>query len=314
MRIVFMGTASFACPSLRVLLGSPHEVVAVVTQPDRPRGRGLELSACPVKELARACERMPILLQPEKVREESFLQEIEALRPDLIVVAAFGQILPRRLLEMPPLGCVNVHASLLPRYRGAAPVHHALLNGETETGVTLMFMDEKMDTGDIICQERIPILPEDNRGSLEARLADLGAQILVRILPLLAKGEAPRTPQSHEKATYAPMIRREDQELDWKVSALSLHNRVRALAPSPGACTSFRGHLLKVWGTEAVPHDSQGDPGEIIRLTPSGPLVQTGAGSLLLREVQPESRKRLSGEEYVRGYRISVGDRLGSCG
>ncbi|MCC6444802.1 MAG: methionyl-tRNA formyltransferase [Armatimonadetes bacterium] len=310
MRIVFMGTAAFACLSLKALIESSHEVAAVVTQPDRPKGRGLEMSACRVKVQALAFGQTPVL-QPEKVRREEFLSRMEAIRPDLIVVAAFGQILPKRLLDMPPLGCVNVHASLLPRYRGAAPAHHVILNGETETGVTLMFMDETLDTGDIICQERIPILPEDNRESLEMRLAQAGADLLARTLPLLESSQAPRTPQNHAEATYAPMIRREDGLLGWSQPADALHNRVRAFTPSPGAFTYFRGQAIKLWQTEAQAGDREAPEGAVLRLTRQGPLVQAGEGRLLLKEVQPESRKRLSGEEYARGYRITIGEIFG---
>jgi len=340
MRILFFGTSQFAVPILQRLAavaetGLPGqggadrpEIVAVVTQPDRPRGRGLRPAPSPVK-LAASRLGLPIL-QPVRVRHKSFLQTAQELKPDVLVLAAFGQIIPQSLLEIAPLGPINVHASLLPAYRGAAPIQRAIMNGDTVTGVTTMWMDATLDTGDILLQRSLPIAPNDTTGTLTEKLAELGADLVVETLFLLQKGACPRVPQDHSAATYAPALTPEDAVVPWNDPAPAIHNRVRALNPSPGAQTFFRGRRLKVWKTQPVdvggqhtmPADDGGvrrdpqmaedkgmaTPGCILGVTRAGVEVATGGGRLLLLEVQPEGGRRMSASEWARGARLQVGD------
>jgi methionyl-tRNA formyltransferase len=310
MRVVFMGTAAFAVPSLRALLEAGHAVQAVVTQPDRPAGRGQGLRVSPVKALA-AESGLPVL-QPEKASQPGFVEELRALAPEVIVVVAYGQILRPAVLDIPPLGCINVHGSLLPELRGAAPIQWAVIRGGSESGVTTMFMDPGMDTGDIILQAREPITPADTAGTLTERLAPRGARLLVETLELLARGEAPRRPQDSERATYAPMLKREDGFIDWSQPAIAIRSRIHGCNPSPGAVALREGRPIKLWrariGEESAAEGVE--PGVVVRVEPGGPVVATGAGTLQLLEVQPESRGRLSGEEYVRGYRLTPGQQF----
>src|SRR5438105_7357258 len=255
LRIIFFGTAELACPSLSALAQTPaFEVASVVTQRDRPRGRKLNLQSSSVKILATQ-KKLPVL-QPERARDEGFLQELAQLRPDLIVVAAYGQILPRQILELPRFGCLNVHASLLPKYRGAAPIQWALLNDEQETGVTIMRMDEGLDTGDILVQQATPITPEDNAQTLRDRLAAIGAELLVETIPNYVAGRIVPRKQPDADVTYARKLTREDGHLDWNRPARVLWNRVRAFAPWPGACTRLSEasgpRLLKIWQAEVA--------------------------------------------------------------
>jgi methionyl-tRNA formyltransferase len=312
MRIIFMGTAELACASLEALEEQPDfEVVAAVTQPDRPKGRHLKLQASPVKELALAL-RLPVL-QPERARNETFIEQLRDLRPDLIVVVAYGHILPQSILDIPRLGCLNVHASLLPKFRGAAPIQWAILNDEKETGVTIMKMDAGMDSGDILSQCRTPIHPADNSRSLHDRLAKLGAALLVQTVPDYANGKITPRPQPPEGATIARKITREDGLLDWRQPARTLWNRIRALVPWPGAFTHLPApshqHLLKIW--EAEPIDRPGEPGTILQADKAGLVVASGRGSLRILEVQLEGGRRLTAPEFLAGHHLTPGSRLG---
>lgn len=308
--MLFMGTASFAVPTLNALLTSRHEILGVVTQPDRPSGRGLRVRVSPVKAVA-VESGLPIY-QPESVRAEEFTTTVRDLSPDAVIVAAFGQIIPQALLDIPLRGNINVHASLLPKYRGAAPVHHALFNGETTTGVTTMLMDSGLDTGPILLQKRVEILPEDNQGTLESRLAEVGADLLLETLDHLEENSLSPVPQDGSLATLAGSVRKEDCLVDWSLDAASIVNRVRGCNPRPGALTSWRDSELKVWS--AITADAEIPDvraGEVLSTIPEGVVVKAGSGAVLLTEVQPASKKRMHASEFARGYRVNPGEHLG---
>jgi methionyl-tRNA formyltransferase len=307
LRVIFMGSPEFAVPSLRRLLADGHAIPLVVTQPDRPAGRGQALRPPPVKVVA--LQRGLRLLQPEKVNEPDAVAALKAAQPDVIAVAAFGQFLPREVRELPPLGCVNVHASLLPKYRGAAPINWALIAGETETGVTIMRIEAGMDAGPILLQRAIPIGPEEDAGTLHDRLAALGASALADALQLLARGEAVWTPQDDASAILAPKLRDEDCRLDLTGDPVLLVNRVRGLSPAPGAYLLWDGRRLKVLRAQARPE--VGAPGTILRIDDQALVLGTGSGALALLEVQPEGKRRMTGAEFARGQRLRVGGRLG---
>ncbi|GAB6157373.1 methionyl-tRNA formyltransferase [Desulfotomaculum varum] len=313
MRIVFMGTPDFAAHSLKALLAAGKQVVAVVTQPDKPKGRGKQLQPPPVKQLALA-NRLPIL-QPDSIRTQEFLQNLQALRPDCLVVVAYGKILPPAVLALPPRGCINLHASLLPRYRGAAPIHWAVINGETETGVTTMFMDQGMDTGDMILKQRVAIGPDDTVGMLHDQLAVVGAELLVKTLDLLEQGLAPRTPQDHSQATYAPMLQKEHELIHWDKPAGDIHNQVRGMNPWPGTYTIWGDKILKIWQTRVLGSESvTAQPGTVLEADSSGILVQTGCGHLLITELQLQGSKKMAAETFLRGKPIDPGTVLGGGG
>jgi methionyl-tRNA formyltransferase len=307
-----MGTAELSCDSLRGLLESPgFQVVAVVTQPDRPKGRDLKLQPSPVKVLGLNAE-LPVL-QPERARSEEFLKELRALQPDLIVVAAYGQILPASILTLPRFGCLNVHTSLLPKYRGAAPIQWAILNGDTETGVTIMKMDEGLDTGAIITQAATPIHPEDNAETLHDRLARIGAELLLRTLPDYVAGKLSPRPQPVEGVSYAPKIKKQDGHIDWNQPARAIWNRVRGLMPWPGAFSYLPGlpqpHLLKIWQTEMVART--GPPGEVLQADKAGIVVGCGCEALRILMLQREGGRRLQAHEFLAGHPLLPGQRLG---
>jgi methionyl-tRNA formyltransferase len=309
-KAVFFGTAEIACPSLEALAKSSFaKVLAVVSQPDRPSGRDLKLHPTAVKSLALKLD-IPVL-QPERVRSEDFLAELRGLAPDVVVVMAYGQILPKTLLEIPPHGCVNIHTSILPKYRGAAPIQWALLNGDPETGVTLMKMDTGMDTGPIIAIARTPIGDGDNAETIHDRLAEMGATLLTEKLPAYINGSLNPTPQP-DGATHARKIAKEDGRLNWSETSTTLWNRVRALTPWPGTFTFISSApkplLLKVW--RAKPASGHGAPGEVLAIDKDGISVACGAGALQLLEVQREGGKRLPAREFVLGCPIRVGQRL----
>lgn len=308
MRVLFMGTSSFAVPSLHRLIQSPsYEVLAVVTQPDRPHGRGGKTDLSPVKKAAVAADLA--VLQPEKVRAKEFVQTVRELAPEVIVVAAFGQIIPQRMLDIPPLGCINVHGSLLPRWRGAAPMQYALMAGDTETGVTTMRMDAGLDTGDILRQASLPLGDTENWGALEPQLATLGAELLMETLEALVRGNCPRTPQDSALVTLAPSLPPDIGRLDWTRSAPELHNLVRGVMPKPGAYTYWQGKRLKIWRTECA-EGGAGVPGAIETVGAGGIWVSTGQGTLRLRDVQPEGKAVMAAEAWARGARVSPGQRF----
>lgn len=307
-RIVFMGTPEFACPTLAALLAGPDHVVGVVCQPDRPRGRGLAVTAPPVKTLALA-HGVPVL-QPTKVRTPDFFEALRALDPDLVVVAAYGRILPRAILELPPRGCVNVHASILPRHRGAAPIQHAILAGDAETGITIMAMSEEMDAGDTYLVRRTPIAPDDTGGTLTERLSRLGAESLMDALAGLAAGTLRPVPQPTEGITFAPRIEREHTRLDWRRPAAELARTVRAFAPAPAAFTTLDGETLKVFAAEARP--ARGEPGRVLEAGARGIVVAAGGDALALLEIQPQAKRRMPAAAFVAGRRLPPGTRLGS--
>ena len=305
-----MGTPRFAGPILEALLGRADPVVGVVCQPDRPRGRGLLTAPPAIKEIAIA-RGLPVL-QPERLRDASFASALRALAPDLIVVAAYGKILPPAILAIPPRGCLNVHASLLPRHRGAAPIPRAILAGDTVTGVTVMVMNEEMDAGDILLRRETPIAADDTGGTLADRLAHLGAGAIGEALDGLAGGTLRAIPQPADEATFAPRIERDQCRLEWQRPAVELERQVRALAPDPSAFTQLAGRVLKVHRA-AVERElpSEAPTGQIIRAGPDGILVTTGAGGLRLLEVQLEGRRRLSADRFLAGHRLPPGTCLG---
>lgn len=308
LRAVFLGTPQFAIPSLRALL-AVADVAAVVTQPDKPKGRGRQVEpppvACAAKELG-----LP-LLQPARLRAPDAIAQLRALRPDVIVTVAYGKIIPKELLELPPLGPVNLHPSLLPKHRGASPIEAAILAGETETGVTIMYQSEELDAGDIILQRRVPIDPEDTARTLEEKLARAGAEALVEALGLIAEGRAPRVPQDASQSTYAGKLEKEHGRIDWSRPAADLVRLIRAMDPWPSAFTYHRGRLLKVWRAAAQP-EGQGPPGAVLAVRPGeGIVVATGAGALRLLEVQPEGGRRMAADAYARGARLAPGEQLG---
>jgi len=311
MKIIFMGSPDFAVPCLEELLKSPHDLAAVVTQPDRPKGRGKKLTPTPVKEIALK-KGIPIL-QPEKVNSPEFIKLIKEAKPDLIVVVAFGQILKPELLDIPFFGCINVHASLLPQYRGAAPIHWAIINGEKETGVTTMFLDPGMDTGDMILKETVAIGPDDNVGLLHDRLASAGARVLRETIGLLEAGQIIRIPQKQEEATYAPPLKREHEMIHWDKNAKEIHDQVRGMNPWPGAYTILNGTRLKIWETCLHEDQGRGVPGQVLEVGRNhGILVRCQSGSLWLTEVQPQGSRRMAGDAFARGYRVEKGGRFGS--
>jgi methionyl-tRNA formyltransferase len=307
-RIVFMGTPSFACPSLAALLAGPDTVVGVVSQPDRPRGRGLAVTPPPVKTLALA-HGLPVL-QPVKVRTPEFLDELRGFAPDAIVVAAYGRILPRTILDLPPHGCINVHASILPRHRGAAPIQHAILAGDRETGVSIMAMSEEMDAGDVLLVRTTPIAADDTGGSLGERLSNLGATALVDAMAGIKSGSARAAPQPSDGVTFAPRIEREHTRLDWTRPAAELARTVRAFAPEPGAFTTMDGATLKVFAAET--REGRGEPGRILEANPNGLVVAAGDGALALVEVQPPGKRRMPIGAFLAGRRVTPGSCLGT--
>jgi len=311
LRIVFMGTPEFAVPTLQALLGSAHSVVAVVTQPDRPKGRGRKLAAPPVKELADRAG-LPVL-QPTRIRNDIFLNEIKMYDPDLIVVAAYGRILPGPLLSLPPLGTINVHGSILPRYRGAAPIQWAIIRGETESGVTIMQMDEGMDTGDILLIEKTPIAPEDTAGILYGRLAELGGQALLRALDLLAVGRLTAVKQDDRQATLAPLLAKEQGLVDWQQPAAVISCLIRGLDPWPTTYTYLDGRRLRLFSPRVVKAaEPLPPPGTLWQTDAAGLYIATGEDLLLIREVQPEGGRRMPADDFRRGHALAAGLVFGS--
>ena len=310
MRLVFMGTPDFAVASLEALLQSDDSVVGVVTQPDRPKGRGQVLTPSPVKLLAQR-EKIP-LLQPLKMKDPEFLQTLAEWKPDLIAVTAFGRILPPVVLSLPPRGCINVHGSLLPKYRGAGPIQWAIINGEMETGITTMLMDEGMDTGAMLLQEAIPITPEDTAGTLSPRLAELGGRLLVETIARLKAGTLVPRQQDSSQATMAPLLKKEDGLIDWTLPAVALASRIRGLAPWPGAYTVVPGgDRWTIWRAQAIPGPITKPPGAVVAVTNEAIHVATGEGVLALLELQPANSRRMVVSQYLAGHPIAIGLQLG---
>jgi len=304
-RIIFFGTPSFALPTLRTLFEGPDEVIAVVTQPDREKGRGRKVLFSPVKELALQHDLIP--LQPERVKEEAFQEAVRSLQPDLIVVVAYGQILTKSILKIPKYGAVNVHASLLPKYRGAAPIAWAILNGEKVTGVTTMVMDEGMDTGDILLQAEVPIGDDETCEALHDRLASSGARLLLETVEKMKGGNIQPIPQEHSKATYAPPLKKEDGHIDWKKEAMEIDRQIRAFNPWPGAFTKLGDQWLKIYKGEIREKAPIGKAGAVVWVGSDFIEVGTGKDSFLIREVQLEGRRRMTIREFLSGHPIPMG-------
>lgn len=309
MKIVFMGTPDFAIPSLAALIRSDDTVCGVVTQPDRLRGRGKKLTPPPVKSLA-AEQGIPVL-QPERVREEACVRWLEDLAPDLIVVVAFGQILPARVLSIPARGCINLHASLLPRYRGAAPINRAIINGDEATGLTTMLMNEGMDTGDILLQQEEPIAAGDDALSLSRRLSVAGASLLLETVSRLQRDMLTPQPQNGSCATYAPPLKKEDGLIDWTGSAREIHNRIRGTVPWPGAFTYLDRRRLKILKSSISEGAAQFPPGTVVHAGPEGIQTVTGEGYLTLTEVQLENRGKMKAADFLSGHALPAGTKLG---
>ncbi|HWT27803.1 MAG TPA: methionyl-tRNA formyltransferase [Mobilitalea sp.] len=310
MKILFMGTPDFAATILKKMIQSGHEVIGVVTQPDKQKGRGNAISFPPVKVLA--LENNLEVYQPVKAREAGFVQMVREMAPEVIVVAAFGQILPKDLLDIPPYGCINVHGSLLPKYRGAAPIQYSIINGEEETGITIMYMDVHIDTGDMILQDKIPITPEETGGSLHDKLAVLGADLLIEALKQIEDGTASREKQDDSKATYVKVIDKDMGNVDFTKSAVEIEHLIRGLNPWPSAFTMIDGKTLKLWRAAVEPTDRKAEPGVVIEVRKDSLAVMTGDGLLIIKELQLEGKKRMTADAFLRGYQITAGTKLGT--
>ncbi|MEM7009674.1 MAG: methionyl-tRNA formyltransferase [Thermodesulfobacteriota bacterium] len=307
MRVVFMGTPEFAVASLKALIESEDDVVAVVAQPDRPKGRGHHISEPPTKVLA--MEHNITVLQPEKIKNQEFYDQLQYFNPDLICVTAYGKILSKEILDLPPHGCINVHASLLPKYRGAAPINWALVRGETITGITTMLMDEGMDTGDMLLKKELEIADEDDAGVISKRLSEMGGALLIETIAQLKQGKLTPQKQDGSQATYAPMLKKSDGEIDWTKPALELHNLIRGMNPWPGTFTHFSGKSLKIFKSQVS--QGQAKPGEVLESSTNYLTVATGDGALDILELQIEGGKRLDAKSFLTGRKIPKGTILG---
>ncbi|MEK5380231.1 methionyl-tRNA formyltransferase [Niallia sp. FSL W8-0635] len=311
-KVVFMGTPDFSVPVLQRLLEEKYDVIAVVTQPDRPVGRKKVLTPPPVK--VEALKHNIPVYQPEKIRQSEELKTIISLNPDIIVTAAFGQILPKELLDAPKFGCVNVHASLLPELRGGAPIHYSILQGKEKTGITIMYMAEKLDAGDIISVAEVKIEEEDTVGTLHDKLSVVGSDLLAETLPKLLAGEITPIPQKDEEATFAPNLKRSDEKIDWSTSGEEVYNKIRGLNPWPVAFTLYQGNVMKVWAGKKVTKTIDAAPGTIVEITNQGPIVATGNDTYIqLTEVQPAGKKKMDIGQFLRGAgsKMQVNEILG---
>jgi methionyl-tRNA formyltransferase len=306
MRLIYMGTPQFAVEPLRALVAAGHDITGVVTRTDKPAGRGRTLSAPPVKLAAQ--ELGLAVFQPKRVRDPEFIGVLRNMDPEAIVVAAYGQILPKDILALPKFGCINIHASLLPAYRGAAPINWAVIRGEQRTGITIMQMDEGMDTGAILIQESIPIGPEDTAGALKEQLASLGAKLIITALPLLASGKLTPVAQDGTKATMAPLLKKGDGLINWDLSAREIHNRVRGLSPWPGAYSSLDKTMVKIIATGVL--DGTGVPGLLYERDKNTLVAGTGSGLLRILSIQPEGKKPMTAGEFMRGHRGLAGKKF----
>jgi methionyl-tRNA formyltransferase len=306
MRLVYMGTPQFAVAPLHALAAAGHDIAGVVTRTDKPAGRGRTLASPPAK---RAAQELGLeVFQPKRVREPEFIEILRKMDPEAIVVAAYGQILPKEILALPKFGCINIHASLLPAYRGAAPINWAIIRGEHETGITIMQMDEGMDTGAILMQESISISPEDTAGGLMEKLAPLGARLIITALPLLASGKLAPVAQDGTKATTAPLLKKGDGLINWELSARDIHDRVRGLSPWPGAYSSLNGQMVKIITTGVL--DGTGEPGLLYEPDKNTLTVGTGGGLLSILNIQPEGKKPMTAGEFMRGHRGVAGKKF----
>ncbi len=309
LNILFMGTPDFAVKSLDILIKNKYNIGTVITQPDRPKGRGKKLQPPPVK--LRALEEGINVFQPERVKSIEAIEFLKDLNPDIIIVVAYGQILSKEVLELPDLGCINVHASLLPKYRGAAPINWCIIKGEKESGVTTMYMDEGLDTGDILLQESIGIGPHESAGQLHDRLAVIGAELLIKTLKDLNRNSLNRKTQEHSAATYAPPLDKDAGRINWNRDAQEIYNLIRGTDPWPGCYTLYRRRRMKIWAAKVLSDGNRGAPGEILEIEKEGLVVQTGGGKLLITEIQMPSSRRMSVEEYLRGNPINIYSVLG---
>ena len=311
MRAVFMGTPEIAATVLKSVLASRHEVIAVVTQPDKPKGRGHEMAFPPVKEVA--LEAGIPVMQPQRAKDEAFIAELKALNPDIILVAAYGKLLPKAILDMPKFGCINVHASLLPKYRGASPIQWAVLNGDEKSGVTIMHMAETMDTGDIIMTKEVILAKDETAGSLHDKLAAIGGPLLIEAMDALETGRAPRIRQNDEDATHVTMLDKTMGNLDFSKPAVQLERWIRGLNPWPTAYTKLDGKMLKLWKAEVLPakEAKNMEPGTVIDVLKDGFDVLTGDGVLRVKELQLEGKRKMTAEEFLRGFSLEAGTVLG---
>lgn len=311
MKIIYMGTPDFAVAPLEAILKAGHEVTAVVTQPDRQKGRGREVQYSPVKECALS-HGIPVL-QPLKIKEKDAVEELRKYPADIFVVAAFGQLLSEEILNMPRLGCINIHASLLPAYRGAAPIQRCVINGEEKTGVTIMQMAKGMDTGDILLQKEVVLDEKETGGSLFDRLMETGAELIVEVLPKIEAGELTPVVQKEELATYAGKITKDMGNIDFAKSAVTIERLIRGLNPWPSAFTHYKGKILKIWEADVVSECANAEnpvPGTVIAMDKESFTLATGEGALRIRSLQPEGKKRMSCAEFMRGYEVKVGEAL----
>lgn len=305
MRIVYMGTPDFSVPALSALVEAGHEVAAVVTQPDKPKGRGKEILMTPVKE--KALEYGIPVYQPVKARNPEFVQVLKDLEPDVIVVAAFGQILSKEILDIPRLGCVNIHASLLPKYRGASPIQYAVIDGEMVSGITTMMMAEGIDTGDILDQETIALDPKETGGSLHEKLSAVGAKLILKTLKKLEDGSAVRRVQDEDKATHVGMIKKSMGDIDWSMDAVSIERLIRGLNPWPSAYTNWGGRVLKLWDADVTEEQYNGVCGQVVEASKDRLVIKTGNGGLVVKELQLQGKKRMDTAAFLRGYAVEEG-------
>ncbi len=309
LRLIFMGTPDFAATILKSLLGGPDKVVAVVTQPDKAKGRGKQVTPPPVKVLAESMD-IPVL-QPVKIKTEEFRNGLLSYRPDLVVVAAYGRILPQSLLDLPPLGAINVHGSILPKYRGAAPIQWAVINGETETGISILQMDAGMDTGDVLLKAKIPMDPEETSGSLFTKLSALGGATVLKAIKGIKEGSLIPVPQDHYHATAAPMLKKDDGLVDWTRDAAAVDRFIRGMDPWPSAYCFLGDTRLRLFRPQVMDLPGGGQPGTVLRTDRQGILVACGKGAVLIREIQPEGKKRMPVEAFLCGHPLAAGTTLG---
>lgn len=305
MRIVFMGTPDFSVPALTALVEAGHDVIAVVTQPDKPKGRGKEVQMTPVKEKAQEYN-IPVY-QPVKARDPKFVSLLSEMNPDAMVVAAFGQILPQSILDIPKYGCINIHASLLPKYRGASPIQYAVINGERESGITTMMMAASLDTGDILEQESVPLDEKETGGSLHDKLSDIGGRLILTTLKKLEDGTAVRTVQNEAETCYVGMIKKSMGDIDWNQDAVSIERLIRGLNPWPSAYTTWEGKTLKLWAADVLDDEYEGTCGQVVKTGKDCLYIKTGKGTLAVKELQLQGKKRMDTGAFLRGYPIAEG-------